>query len=188
METGEFPSQRPVTPSFDVFYDLLLNKRLIKQSGRRWFETPSGCLWRHCNKMLHKWGREVSSFAQTELFNTHMEMCIKSVVEDETMFIAQKEILYLRTAIWHRSNFELFIHCFLFPIYLYSSFADTISMTKFTKLVSYLSTHTKLDRHFISKNWMLLSVKFVLQSARLNKSWWQGRSLQTEINWDYGIA
>ena len=28
--TGEFPSQRPVTRSFDVFFDLCLNKRLSK--------------------------------------------------------------------------------------------------------------------------------------------------------------
>ena len=28
--TGEFPSQRPVTRSFDVFFDLRLNKRLSK--------------------------------------------------------------------------------------------------------------------------------------------------------------
>ena len=36
---GGFPSQRPVTQSFDIFFDLRLNKRLNKQSGRRWFET-----------------------------------------------------------------------------------------------------------------------------------------------------
>ena len=29
---GEFPAQRPVTRSFDVFFDLRLNKRLRKQS------------------------------------------------------------------------------------------------------------------------------------------------------------
>ena len=38
-----------VTRSFDVFFDLRLNKRLSKQSRRRWFETPSRSLWRHCN-------------------------------------------------------------------------------------------------------------------------------------------
>ena len=27
--SGEFPAQRPVTRSFDVFFDLLMNKRLI---------------------------------------------------------------------------------------------------------------------------------------------------------------
>ena len=29
--TGEFPSQMPITRSFDVFFDPRLNKRLIKQ-------------------------------------------------------------------------------------------------------------------------------------------------------------
>ena len=42
--TGEFLSQRPVTRSFDVFFDLRLNKQMNKQSRRRWFETP----WRSC--------------------------------------------------------------------------------------------------------------------------------------------
>ena len=47
--TGEFPSRKTVTRSFDVFFDLRLNKRLSKQSRRRWFETPLRFLWRHCN-------------------------------------------------------------------------------------------------------------------------------------------
>ena len=34
--TGEFPAQRPVTQSFDVFFDLRLNKRLSKQSWGWW--------------------------------------------------------------------------------------------------------------------------------------------------------
>ena len=42
-------SQRVVTRSFDVFFDLCLNKRLSKLSRRRWFETPWRSLWRHCN-------------------------------------------------------------------------------------------------------------------------------------------
>ena len=46
--TGEFPSQRPVTRSFDVFFDLRLSKRLSKQLWGWWFETPSCSLWRHC--------------------------------------------------------------------------------------------------------------------------------------------
>ena len=47
--TGGFPPQRPVTQSFDDFFDLRLNKRRSKQSRRRWFETPSRSLWRHRN-------------------------------------------------------------------------------------------------------------------------------------------
>ena len=51
--TGEFPSQRPVTRNFDVFFDLRLNKRLSKQSWGWWFETPSRSLWRHCDVIPH---------------------------------------------------------------------------------------------------------------------------------------
>ena len=47
--TGEFLTQRPMARSFDVFFDLCLNKRLSKQSRCWWFETPSRSLWRHCN-------------------------------------------------------------------------------------------------------------------------------------------
>ena len=42
-------TQRPVTRSFDVSFDLRLNKRLSKQWWGWWFETPSWSLWRHCN-------------------------------------------------------------------------------------------------------------------------------------------
>ena len=38
---GEFPTQRPVTLSFDVVFDLCLNKRLSKQSWGWWFEMLS---------------------------------------------------------------------------------------------------------------------------------------------------
>ena len=47
--TYGFPSKRPATRSLDVFFDPRLNKRLSTQSRRRWFETPSRSLWRHCN-------------------------------------------------------------------------------------------------------------------------------------------
>ena len=47
--TGKFPAQRPVTRSFDVFFDLRLNERLSKQSWCWLFETPLCPLWRHSN-------------------------------------------------------------------------------------------------------------------------------------------
>ena len=46
---GEFPTQRPVTRSFDVFFDLHPNKRLSKQWWGCWFETPPCPLRRHRN-------------------------------------------------------------------------------------------------------------------------------------------
>ena len=51
-----WPAQRPVTRSFDVFFDLRLNKRLSKQSWGWWFETPSCPLWRHCNVSCYQTG------------------------------------------------------------------------------------------------------------------------------------
>ena len=47
--SGEFPAQRPVTRSFDVFFDLHLIKLLNKHSRGWWFETLSCTLWRHRN-------------------------------------------------------------------------------------------------------------------------------------------
>ena len=65
----EFPAQRPVTRSFDVFFDLRLNKRLSKQSWCWWFETLSCPLWRHCNVqwnlLTHWWLRQMTDVLQT---------------------------------------------------------------------------------------------------------------------------
>ena len=49
---GEFPAQRPVTRSFDVFLDLHPNKLLSKQWWGWWFDTPSCPLWRHRNAFV----------------------------------------------------------------------------------------------------------------------------------------
>ena len=53
--TCEFPAQKPVTRSFDVFFHLRPNKCLSKQSQGLGFETPSCSLWRHCNVRELSW-------------------------------------------------------------------------------------------------------------------------------------
>ena len=53
--SGEFPTQRPVTRSCDVLFDLRLNKRLSKQSWGWWFETPPCSFWCHRNDMSYHW-------------------------------------------------------------------------------------------------------------------------------------
>ena len=63
METpvpGEFPAQKPVTRSFDIFFDVHPNKRLSKQSWGWWFETLSRSLWRHCNAKEFSWTKNVA--------------------------------------------------------------------------------------------------------------------------------
>ena len=64
---GEFPTQRPVTRSCDVFFDLRLNTRLSKQSGGWWFGTPSRRLWRHY---------KVSEFSTEKKFPGAIFTCI----------------------------------------------------------------------------------------------------------------
>ena len=82
--TGGFPSQRPVTRSFDVFFDLRLNKRLGKQSRRRWFKTPSGSLWRHCN-VLDLW--------------LNMFLLMRDVTDVTSSLISQDCVLYIGSEI-----------------------------------------------------------------------------------------
>ena len=53
--------RRPVTRSFDVFFDLRPNKRLSKQWWGWWFETQSCPLWCHCNVTLDT-GNAISTF------------------------------------------------------------------------------------------------------------------------------
>ena len=55
LVTSEFTAQRPMTRSFDVFFDLHLYKRLSKQSWGWWFETPSRPLWCHSNESCDFW-------------------------------------------------------------------------------------------------------------------------------------
>ena len=57
---GQWRGERPVTRSFDVFFDLRLNKRLSKQSWGWWFEALRHPLWRHSNGFFDT--GELSSF------------------------------------------------------------------------------------------------------------------------------
>ena len=54
--SGEFPAQRPVTRSFDVFVDVRVIKRLSKHWRGWWFETLSHPLWRHRNDGMAFYG------------------------------------------------------------------------------------------------------------------------------------
>ena len=106
-ESTGYRSQRPATPSADVFFDLHLNKRLSKQSRRQWFETPSRSLWRHCN---------VAVFVAVRQFSTHTLLChITAAIKEYTRFDDIHVILITGTR-RNQSNhvvsqFILFIFC-----------------------------------------------------------------------------
>ena len=86
--TGEFPSQRPVTRSFDVFFHLCLNKWLSKPSWGWWFETPSCSLWSHCNEhgsdqdrtRIKCWNRKYTLY--TTLMDELWGVCLEDVGEN----------------------------------------------------------------------------------------------------------
>ena len=68
---GEFPAQRSVTRSFDVFFDLRMNKRLSKQPWGWWFEMPAWSLWHQ---------RNVQAITQRKI-NIHLSQHIEAVTK-----------------------------------------------------------------------------------------------------------
>ena len=74
---GDFPTQRPVTRSFDVFFDLRPNNRLSKQWWGWWFETPSSPLWGHFNVLECQYlSCVLSSVSQTLKCRAFMWGCV----------------------------------------------------------------------------------------------------------------
>ena len=85
--TGEFPAQRLVTRSFDVFFDLRLNERLSNQSWGWWFETPWRPLWRHNNTISLFWPH-YTDFSW-HLGNRYVYLCLLVTLHSLKQAVAQ---------------------------------------------------------------------------------------------------
>ena len=98
--TGELSSQRPLTRIFDVFFDLRLNKRLSKQSIRRWFETPSRTLWRHRNELSNA---HINKFWRNCKPSSGDKLCANSCLQNVTHMGWQltSPVYNCRVIIWH---------------------------------------------------------------------------------------
>ena len=95
---GEFPAQRPVTRSFDVYFDLSPNKRLSKQLWGWWFETQSRPLWRHrneCDERVHNscGALATTTFCHGAFRNTKYDRC--SIV-NVVVLITEAELSFWR--------------------------------------------------------------------------------------------
>ena len=90
---GEFPAQRPVTRSFDLFFDLRPNKLLSKQPWGWWFETPSRPLWRHRN-VVHN-TREIHLIF-SHLINQLQKVCSMMSFHKNSQFNFLPNLLYFR--------------------------------------------------------------------------------------------
>ena len=117
---GEFPTQRPVTRRFDVFFDLRLNKRLRKQSWGWWFETLSRPLWRQCNVYNEILGSSISWWI------TYLALCHKEA--------------YVAADFYHSKTFIPFfgtLHVLLMPYGLISCQTNVhiLSPEKYTEVM-----------------------------------------------------
>ena len=93
--TGEFRAKKPATRSFDIFFDLRLNKQLSKQSWGWWFETPSRLLWRHCNEKMKSHG--LHTYGQARQCRYYVYIYIYSVSRKRRLFIKFREMSRLRS-------------------------------------------------------------------------------------------
>ena len=102
----EFPIQRPVTRSFDVFFDLRLNKRLSKQWWGWWFETLSRPLWHHRNvkDLFH-------IIAYHNAYRTTKEICIHKHQQWQVLHL---EIVLLTC--W--SNAQIYIYIYIYSVHV----------------------------------------------------------------------
>ena len=74
LVTGEFPSQSPVTQSFDALFHLRLNKQLSRPSRSGWLETPSHSLWRHSFVLRNTPSAAINRDMDTQSYNQITEM------------------------------------------------------------------------------------------------------------------
>ena len=85
-------TQRPVTRSFDVFFDLRLNERLSEQARGWWFETLPRPLWRHSNAFSgFRFRGDVVSNWQAKL---HVKMSVLRTLTN-TLWIARANVFWI---------------------------------------------------------------------------------------------
>ena len=144
--TGGFPSQRPVTRSFDIFFDLHLNKRLSKQSRRWWLETPSCSLWCHCNEV------QISSWNWSTSHST-----ISWLVDSPRVYQT-----YSPNLVWHRS---LNIYS-IFTVFWY--WWSREAWIKHTHTHAHTHTHTHMNAPQWHDTWHDTS-SWSIQHPRWNK-------------------
>ena len=113
---GEFPTQRPVARSFDVYFDLRLNKRLCKQSWGWWFETLLCPLWRHSNDVMPTTNAQLrlemwtTYYCKMVSYNAAVyERCfhknrVKSIISQQTFVWMKVSVKHLKQ---HRLIFQL---------------------------------------------------------------------------------
>ena len=128
LVTGEFPTQRPVTRSFDIFFDLSLNKQLSKQSWGWWFETPSRPIWRHSNGWLAQcftWWRH-DLYENTFRITGHLWLPLYSLSNDQhcgaSMFVC---VISMNKLVHKQSSCLWFLNALTLMVIIRNTFRDS---------------------------------------------------------------
>ena len=145
---GKFPTQRSVTRSFDVFFDLRLNKRSSKQPWGWWFETPSMSLWRHCNGniqaryglYMHWKGLHIYMFECMHRAKRRMRT-YKSIL----IYICVCIYVYIHTSTYHRHCILLITNYLAEERHQYLQIIKTISWSAFSHRYSRFSNKNNVS-------------------------------------------
>ena len=110
--TGEFPTQRLVTRSFDVYFDLRPNEWLSKQSWAWWFETLSCSLWRHRNAVRDSTNMQIYIYTihaiwYTWTFIRQTEIGFPDFQKAKYIIKGGRSELQFRTSIQHGSQLSI---------------------------------------------------------------------------------
>ena len=116
--TSRFPSQRPVTQGFGVFFDVHLNKRFNKHLRRWWFEMPLHPLWCQCNAIAWAsveeilwcnmvWSVANECFKCKILYNIGVKWVLKVSNRFKSILLVQTYLISHWTwNIWHKSAID----------------------------------------------------------------------------------
>ena len=175
---GEFPAQRPVMRSFDIFFDLRLNKRLGKQSWGWWFETLSRPLWRHSNdqsrRLVHgqksswRWNETTQLLCVTSQKNTHLMSpqwwLLKSRHIIMWAFVSSLAIVPIAKGKRFRSKFTDYKNYFVWIFGLDDVFENARrNLTKYRICCAWYYN----QKHNTKCTWLVTQAKFVLHTPML---------------------
>ena len=160
--SGEFPTQRPVTRRFDVFFDLGLNKRLSKQSWGWWFETLPPPSWRHSNDWFTLCRVTHSAQAQTNapVPSIHWHRQYARLFTWSVLFFFQEfrtSYIYMYIYIYMHTYVCVFYN--IFNLFMYQAINCSIFVTR---LVQFAFTYNEIHILRIVPVWhclMLVTVK-----------------------------
>ena len=148
---GEFPTQRPMMRSFDVFFDRRPNKGLSKQWQGWWFEMQSSPLWRHSNAVpidVTSW--TMSHLPETGFYRNSMVSTERNKVgflfPSPPMYLISHSNSFSKNKQWHTSYSISFMCAYrlvvLWPVLVKLSRMEARSLIspfrKFSVLQKYL--------------------------------------------------